>query len=57
MGNEFQWTCDIDQIPFFSKTKVMFDNNFFFLFSKTYFGEYKEKNIFLFIFEIKNMFG
>ena len=49
MGNEFQWTCDIDQIPFFSKTKVMFDNNFFFLFSKTYFGEYKEKNI-LFIY-------
>ena len=50
MGNEFQWTCDIDQIPFFSKTKVMFDNNFFFLFSKTYFGEYKEKNIFFIYF-------
>ena len=32
----------------------MFGNNFFF-FSKTCFGEYKEKKYF--IFEIKNMFG
>ena len=38
-------------------TKVMFDNNFCFLFSKTCFWEYKEKKQFSCIFEIKNMFG
>ena len=37
----------------------MFDNSFYFLFSKTCFGEYKEtkKKQFSCIFEIKNMFG
>ena len=36
----------------------MFDNSFCFLFSKTCFGEYREKTFFfLYIFEIKNMFG
>ena len=34
----------------------MFGNSFRFLFSKTCFGECKEKTIFLY-FEIKNMFG
>ena len=34
----------------------MFDNSFYFLFSKTCFWEYKEIQ-FSFIFEIKNMFG
>ena len=34
----------------------MFGNSFCFLFSKTCFGECKEKKIFLY-FEIKNMFG
>ena len=34
----------------------MFGNSFCFLFSKTYFWEYKEKKISC-IFEIKNMFG
>ena len=34
----------------------MFGNNFCFLFSKTFFEEYKEKK-FSCIFEIKNMFG
>ena len=38
-----------------TKTKVMFGNNFCFLFSKTCFGEYKEKKISC-IFEIKNIF-
>ena len=38
--------------------KVMFDNSFYFLFSKTCFWEYKEKKKqFSCIFEIKNMFG
>ena len=31
-----------------SKTKVMFGNSFCFLFSKTYFGEFKEKFFFIF---------
>ena len=35
----------------------MFDNSFYFLFSKTPFWEYKEKKQFSCIFEIKNMFG
>ena len=35
----------------------MFGNSFYFLFSKTYFWKYKEKNQFYYIFEIKNMFG
>ena len=35
--------------------KVMFGNNFYFLFSKTCFGEYKKKKFYC-IFEIKNMF-
>ena len=39
------------------KYKVMFGNNFYFLFSKTCFWEYKEKKQFSCIFEIKNMFG
>ena len=30
------------------KTQVMFGNSFYFLFSKTYFWEYKEKTIFLY---------
>ena len=38
------------------KFQVMFDNCCCFLFSKTYFWEYKEKKISC-IFEIKNMFG
>ena len=38
------------------KTKVMFDNSFCFLFSKTYFVNIKKKKISC-IFEIKNMFG
>ena len=33
----------------------MFGNSFYFLFSQTCFGEYKEKKFY--IFEIKNMFG
>ena len=35
----------------------MFGNSFCFLFSKTFFWEYKEKKQFSCIFEIKNMFG
>ena len=36
----------------------MFDNSFYFLFSKTCFEEYKKKKKqFYCIFEIKNMFG
>ena len=35
------------QIP--SKTKVMFGNSFYFLFSKIYFGEFKEKKILIFL--------
>ena len=35
----------------------MFGNNFYFLFSKTCFWEYKKKKQFSCIFEIKNMFG
>ena len=31
-----------------SKVKIMFGNSFCFLFSKTYFWEYKEKTIFLY---------
>ena len=41
----------------FLKYKVMFDNNFCFLFLETCFWEYKEKKKqFSCIFEIKNMF-
>ena len=42
------------------KLKVMFGKNFCFLFSKTYFWEFKKKKKkkkFSCIFEIKNMFG
>ena len=35
----------------------MFDNSFYFLFSKTCFEEYKKKKQFSCIFKIKNMFG
>ena len=34
----------------------MFGNSFYFLFSKTCFWEYKEKNNFLVFFKINNMF-
>ena len=37
------------------KFKIMFSNSFCFLFLKTYFWKYKEKNFFFF--EMKNMFG
>ena len=33
----------------------MFDNNFYFLFSKTCFGEYKEKTIFLYFLNKKHV--
>ena len=33
--------------------KVMFDNNFYFIFSKTCFWEYKEKTIFLYFWNKK----
>ena len=38
-----------------TKTKVMFGNNFCFLFSKTCFGEYKEKTIFLYFLNQKHV--
>ena len=41
---------------FILEAKIMFGNRFCFLFSKTCFWEYKEKQ-FSCIFEIKNMFG
>ena len=37
------------------KTKVMLGNNFCFLFSKTCFGEYKEKTIFLYFWNKKHV--
>ena len=48
----------------FLRILVIFDNSFYFLFSKTCFGEYKEKTIFLYflnkkhvwLVEIKNSF-
>ena len=33
----------------------MFDNSFYFLFSKTYFWEYKEKTIFLYFWNQKHV--
>ena len=35
--------------------KVMFDNNFYFIFSKTCFWEYKEKTIFLYFWNKKHV--
>ena len=46
----------INKITNYENVKVIFCNNFCFLFSKICFLEYKEKTIFLY-FEIKNMFG
>ena len=37
------------------KKYVMFGNSFYFLFSKTCFGEYKEKTIFLYFLNKKNV--
>ena len=37
------------------KKYVMFGNSFYFLFSKTCFGEYKEKTIFLYFLNRKNV--
>ena len=37
------------------KIKVMFGNNFYFLFSKTCFEEYKEKKIFLYFWNQKHV--
>ena len=39
----------------YMKTKVMFGNSFCFLFSKTYFWEYKEKTIFLYFWNQKHV--
>ena len=50
---EYYCTCKLRVMSlvffffFFENIKVMFGNSFCFLFSKTYFWEYKEKIIFL----------
>ena len=43
------------QIGGYQKAKVMFGNSFCFLFSKTCFGEYKEKTIFLYFWNQKQV--
>ena len=42
-------------LNYFEEAKVMFDNSFCFLFSKTCFWEYKEKTIFLYFWNQKHV--
>ena len=57
-GTQIKKTNNILNKNIDTNIKVMFGNRFCFLFFKTCFWDYKEKNNFFFgIFEIKNMFG